>query len=160
MAPINWKNCWRENERYCIDIRAWTVSFWFYLYSRWLIFFFDISPCHSLIFDISNACWVDVFNKKERDEIQAFGSVNLPVMSVEVESYLNGLADLDAWKSWCWCFSNGVRLQMDSKFLPRCFSIIEIWFFPLSSQSEGNVVKRVLSCVDICFDFRAIKSFR
>ncbi|KAL7308129.1 hypothetical protein PS15m_012023 [Mucor circinelloides] len=44
--------------------------------------------CHSLILDINDTCWVDVFNKKERDEIRAFGSVNMPVMSVEVESYV------------------------------------------------------------------------
>jgi len=29
-----------------------------------VIDFFDISPCHSLILDINDTCWVDVFNKK------------------------------------------------------------------------------------------------
>ncbi|KAL9552064.1 hypothetical protein MBANPS3_003957 [Mucor bainieri] len=53
-------------------------------------------PSHSLILDITDKCWDDVFTDNEKEEIRSFRVTELPVMSVEVETYLAQLQNLSA----------------------------------------------------------------
>ncbi|KAL7308348.1 hypothetical protein PS15m_011563 [Mucor circinelloides] len=51
-------------------------------------------PAHSLILNVIDSCWLDVFGKEERDEIRGFRSVDIPDLSVEADTYLK---QLETW---------------------------------------------------------------
>ncbi|GAN04144.1 hypothetical protein MAM1_0056c03604 [Mucor ambiguus] len=86
----------------------------------------------------------------------------MPVMSVEVELYLNELADLDAIQLLEKVDAGAFPMESDCKWIQNsyrdAFRLLRSGFFPLNSQTEGNVMKQVWSCVDTCFDFSPIKS--
>lgn len=48
-----------------------------------------------MILDINGSCWFEVFEEKEREEIYRFRYVEMPSISVEIETYLQGMANLD-----------------------------------------------------------------
>lgn len=114
--------------------------------------------------DVNDACWLEVFEAREMKEIRDFHSVELPIMSVEVETYLQELVDLDLHQ-WYTKIDSGVHdITSDSNWIQKSYRdairLLQSDFFPLESQTEGNVVRRVWSCVDSCFDFSTIKSVR
>ncbi|KAL9547014.1 hypothetical protein PS6_007357 [Mucor atramentarius] len=51
-------------------------------------------PAHSLILNVINSCWLDVFGKEERDEIRGFRCIDIPDLSVEADTYLK---QLETW---------------------------------------------------------------
>ncbi|KAL9547024.1 hypothetical protein PS6_007367 [Mucor atramentarius] len=118
-------------------------------------------PSHSLILDITDSCWHDVFSPAERDEICGFQSIDLPNMSNEAEDYLQKLGGLDEVELLAKLESDELRMETDSNWIQKsyrdAFRLLRSDFFPLQNQTEGNVVKRVWSCVGSCFDFSSIK---
>ncbi|KAK4520022.1 succinate--CoA ligase beta chain [Mucor velutinosus] len=121
-------------------------------------------PCHSLILDVNDACWSEVFESDEIEEIRSFRSVEMPVMSAEVESYIQALNTLNPSQLYAKVDSGVHDIASDSSWLQKsyrdAFRLLQSDFFPMESQTEGNVVKRVWSCLDSCFDFSTIKSVR
>ncbi|GAN11664.1 hypothetical protein MAM1_0789d11243, partial [Mucor ambiguus] len=119
-------------------------------------------PTHSLILDITDSCWEDVFDDKEQDEIRAFRSVKMPAMSVEVETYLTQLENMPASELRKEVYRGDFAIESDCYWIQKSyqdsFRLLRSGFFPLHSQTEGNIVKRVWSCVDTCFDFSTVKS--
>lgn len=130
----------------------------------WLLITFECSPCHSLILNITDSCWLEAFKKEERDEIRAYRIVELPAMSMEVEGYLQQLNTLDQDQLYEKIDSGVYEIASDSSWIQKAyrdaFRLLESRFFPIESQTEGNLVRRVWSCVDSCFDFSTIKSVR
>lgn len=58
--------------------------------------FISCSPSRSLILDITDSCWHDVFSLPvERDEIRGFRCIDMPAMCDEVEAHLKTLGGLD-----------------------------------------------------------------
>ncbi|KAF1796628.1 hypothetical protein FB192DRAFT_1402969 [Mucor lusitanicus] len=119
-------------------------------------------PTHSLILDISDKCWEKIFEKDEKNEIRSYRCTDLPVMSPEVESYLKelqGLSGVDLKKK---VDSGDFPTESDSSWLQKsyqdAFRLVRSGFFPLQGQTETDLVKRVWSCVDTCFDFSVINS--
>lgn len=128
------------------------------------LIFLICSPTHSLILDITDTCWEDVFEEKERDEIRAFRSVTMPVMSVEVEAYLKQLENMPATELQKKVDCGNFLLKSDNNWIQKAyqdtFRLLRSGFFPLHSQTEENIVKRVWSSLDACFDFSTVKSVR
>lgn len=114
--------------------------------------------------DVTDSCWLDVFGKEERDEIRGFRCVDIPDLSVEVDTYLNQLEDLDVSKLHERVDSGDFKMESDSKWIQKsyrdAFRLLKSDFFPIQNQTEGSVVKRVWSCVDTCYDFSTIKCVR
>lgn len=112
--------------------------------------------------DINDACWSEVFEADEIEEIRGFRSVEMPVMSMEVESYIQALNTLHPSQLYTKVDSGVHDIASDSSWLQKsyrdAFRLLQSDFFPMESQTEGNVVKRVWSSLDCCFDFSAIKS--
>ncbi|EPB90443.1 hypothetical protein HMPREF1544_02651 [Mucor circinelloides 1006PhL] len=104
-------------------------------------------PCHSLILDINDACWSEVFEADEIEEIRGFRSVEMPVMSMEVESYIQALNTLHPSQLYTKVDSGVHDIASDSSWLQKsyrdAFRLLQSDFFPMESQTEGNVVKRV-----------------
>ncbi|GAN10042.1 hypothetical protein MAM1_0315d09576 [Mucor ambiguus] len=118
-------------------------------------------PSHSLILDVNDKCWLDVFKPSEREEIRRSRAVELPVLSVEMETYLQELAYLDADQFYIKVDSGIHEISSGSSWLQKsyrdAFRLLQSDFFPLQSQTEGNVVRRVWSGLDSCSDFSVIK---
>lgn len=95
------------------------------------------------------------------EETSRFRSVELPAMSVEVETYLQELADLNLQQLYSKVDSGVYGLASDCSWLQKLYRdgirLLQSDFFPLESQTEDNVVRRVWSCLDSCFDFITVK---
>ncbi|KAG1061092.1 hypothetical protein G6F42_027769 [Rhizopus arrhizus] len=97
-------------------------------------------PCHSLIMDITDACWSKVFEEEEMDEIRDYRSVELPLMSEEVESYLKQLQDLPASELYEMVDGGDFEMITDSNWIQKSyrdtFRLLRSNFFPLQAQTE------------------------
>lgn len=94
--------------------------------------------------------------------ISGFCSVELPATSVEVETYLQDLADMNPEQLYSKVDSGVYDLASDCSWLQKSYRdgirLLQSDFFPLESQTEDNVVRSVWSCLDSCFDFSTVKS--
>lgn len=104
------------------------------------------SPCHSLILDVNDLCWSDLFKPNELAEIRRFRAVEMPGLSVEVETYLDQLRGLDAASQYIKIDSSVHPIASDSNWLQKSyrdtFRLLASGFFPFESQTEVNVVNQ------------------
>ncbi|KAL0135298.1 hypothetical protein V8B55DRAFT_1299334, partial [Mucor lusitanicus] len=85
----------------------------------------------------------------------------LPVLSVEVETYIQELANSDPSELYTKVNADDFAMESDlnwiQKFYQDTFRLLRSGFFSLGSQTEANLIKRVWPCVDTCFDFSNIR---
>lgn len=91
--------------------------------------------------DITDACWSKVFEEEERGEIRAYRSVELPLMSDEVESYLTQLQDLPASELYekigCGDFEMATDSNWIQKFYRDPFHLLRSHFFSITTPNRG-----------------------
>lgn len=102
-----------------------------------------------------------MFDVKEMEEIRSFRFAELPVLSVEVETYIQELANSDPSELYTKVNADDFAMESDlnwiQKFYQDTFRLLRSGFFSLGSQTEANLIKRVWPCVDTCFDFSNIR---
>ncbi|CAO3615697.1 unnamed protein product [Mucor fragilis] len=118
-------------------------------------------PSHSLILDVSDKCWLNIFQESEMDEIRRFRSVQKPLLSLEVETYFKELEDLDSEELFNKVDLGDYDVKSDLGWLQKSYRdtyrLLHSDFFPITSETEANVMRRVWSPLDTSFDFCQIK---
>ncbi|KAI7900632.1 uncharacterized protein BX663DRAFT_151916 [Cokeromyces recurvatus] len=125
-------------------------------------------PCHSLILDSGDQCWETVFTKEDLNEIKTFKLKRLPNLPTDLENYFNSLLllstenDLDKLytnvKAANFHPRNDKALAWAQTIVLNTIKLFMSNYFPLSDQSEADILRRIWLLIDTVFDYSAIKS--
>lgn len=126
--------------------------------------FIICSPSHSLILDVNDHCWFNVFDPDELAEIRGYRAVEMPAVSLEVESYFQQLHNLDSQSVYTKVHSGLYPIDSDLNWIQKSyldtFRLSKSDFFLSKTQTEGNIMKRLWANLDSCYDFSFINCVR
>lgn len=111
-------------------------------------------------------CWTDVFSRQELDEIRNFNLRSLPSLPEDMKLYL------DEFRSYTDIEELYEKVQ-ERKLHPKrdpglkwiqdslcnCLKLFFAEYLPLTDQTEGDLLRRVWSCVDTVFDSSSLNGF-
>ncbi|KAI9364102.1 hypothetical protein BD770DRAFT_309044, partial [Pilaira anomala] len=121
-------------------------------------------PVHSMIMDPDDRCWTDVFTSEELDEIRKFNLKPLPQLPEEMKLYMDEFRTYNDIEE---LYEKVQERKLHPKRDPclkwvqdslyNCLKLFFAEYLPLTDQTEGDLMRRIWSCVDTVFDFSSLK---
>ncbi|KAF7730005.1 hypothetical protein EC973_003418, partial [Apophysomyces ossiformis] len=116
-------------------------------------------PSHSFIMDPNDSHWLDYFTKEELDEIKTFKIPTMDDIPSDLHEYLysyRGKRDLDAlFKHRSLKFFHPIEesdLHWAHKAIVEATDLYHYGYMPISTQSEADLLRRVWSFTEKCYD--------
>ncbi|GAN11673.1 hypothetical protein MAM1_0801d11254 [Mucor ambiguus] len=116
---------------------------------------------HSFIFNCQDKQWLKYFTEDEIQEIRDFRFPDLPPPPEDLQTYLDLLETMDSDELSNSIATNQFPLESDAKWAQDAYSqavrLLRSGFFTKKKDiTETQLLKRVWTCIDTCFDFSNI----